>query len=119
MPRRFLFLMACSPWQPRAQAALDLLLTTAVMDQEVHLCFCGAGVLHLAPDQDGAALQLKTLARQLPALDLYGVTRIYAEREALARYGLLETPPPLAFTTLDAAALAELLHSCDIVERCR
>lgn len=117
--RRFLFLVSCSPWQPRAQALLDLLMTTAVLDQEVHLCFWGDGVLHLLQQQDGDSLQLKTLARQLPALELYGVTHVYAEREALRRHGLdanaLVLPSP---TLLDVQGLRQLMSQCEIVERC-
>jgi tRNA 2-thiouridine synthesizing protein C len=117
--RRFLFLCSLSPWQARAQAALDLLMTTAVLGQDVHLCFHGEGVLQLVPEQEGAVLGLKTLAQQLPALDLYGDINCYAERAALERYGL--TPPDLVLpvTLLDTAELAALVRNCDVVERCR
>lgn len=117
--RRFLFLVSCSPWQPRAQALLDLLMTTAVLDQEVHLCFWGDGVLHLLDHQNGDTLELKTLARQLPALELYGVTHVYAEREALQRLGLDAGALVLASPTLlDHEGLCQLMQRCEIVEHC-
>jgi tRNA 2-thiouridine synthesizing protein C len=119
MRRRFLFLCSLSPWQPRAQAALDLLMTAAVLDQDVHLCFVGTGVLQLVPEQDGAGLGLKTLARQLPALELYGVTQCYAERAALEHYALQDAELLLPVTLLDAQQLAALVQACEVVEHCR
>jgi tRNA 2-thiouridine synthesizing protein C len=119
MRRRFLFVCSLSPWQRGAQAALDLLMTAAVFDQDVQVCFHGAGVLQLLPEQDGAPLGLKTLAQQLPALELYGVSHCYAEAEALTRYGLQADQLMLPVTLLDAEAFAALLHSCDVVEHCR
>jgi tRNA 2-thiouridine synthesizing protein C len=117
--RSFLFLCSLSPWQARAQAALDLLMTTAVLDQHVHLCFQGEGVLQLVPEQDGTALGLKTLAQQLPALELYGDIRCYAERAALERHGLTPAGLAVPVTVLDDLELAALVHACDVVERCR
>jgi tRNA 2-thiouridine synthesizing protein C len=117
--RRFLFLCSLSPWQARSQAALDLLMTTAVLGQDVHLCFQGEGVLQLVPEQDGAALGLKTLAQQLPALDLYGDIQCYAEHAALQRYGLALEDLVVPVTVLNDVEFAALVQSCEIVERCR
>lgn len=117
--RSFLFLISASPWQKTAAGAMDLLMTAAVLDQDVHLCFRGNGVLHLVKDQDGTALNLKTLAQQLPALELYGVTQYYAEGEALVRHGLQADDLSLAVTVLDSESLAALVSSCDEVEHWR
>jgi len=115
---RFLFLIAGSPWQPRAQATLDLLMTAAVLDQPVTLCFTGAGVLHLQAGQDGSALGLKTLSQQYPALELYGIEQVYAQASALQDWGLLAAGTNIPVQAVSETDIARMIRDADVVHRC-
>jgi sulfur relay protein TusC/DsrF len=119
MRQKILFLVSADPWHARARAALDFVMTAAVLDQEVHLCFWGDAVAHLLPEQDGAGLGLKTLAQQLPALELYGIMNVYAERAMFDRLGMNTHDLSLPVVLIDRSELQLLLQSCDVVEHAR
>jgi len=116
--RSFLFLVAGSPWQSRAQGATDVMLTAAVLDQPVTLCFTGAGVLHLVQHQDGSVLGLKTLVDQYPALGLYGIDHIFAEDTALHAYALDIKSLEIQIEPLSASGIADLIRDSEVVVRC-
>jgi tRNA 2-thiouridine synthesizing protein C len=71
-----------------AKASIDVALAAAAFDQPVDLLFLGDGVLQLHPDQDSRSLGVKNIGRQLAALPLYDVNRVYVDCEAVARYKL-------------------------------
>lgn len=72
----------------RGREALDMAFSLAAFDQPVTLLFAGAGVNWLRPGQDAAGVSQKTLGRQLQAAAIFGIERLLADRDALARYGL-------------------------------
>ena len=82
------FLSSASAWSgSAASSCLDTTMSFAVFDVPVVLVLHGAGVLQLLPEQNGDALQLKTLARTWGALSLYGVHEVLVEAESLQDYG--------------------------------
>lgn len=84
----FLFICRHSPWTSQAAACLETVLTAGVFEQDAALILTCDGVLALLPGQDGSVLQQKTLANQLPALELYGITKVYVESSAAKERGL-------------------------------
>lgn len=84
----FLFICRHSAWTSQASACLETVLTAGVFEQDAALILEGDGILQLLPGQDGSVLQQKTLANQLPALELYGITRVYVEYAAAKERGL-------------------------------
>src|SRR5688572_30287750 len=84
----FLFICRHSAWSSQAAACLETVLTAGVFEQDAALILEGDGVLLLLPGQDGSELQQKTLAKQLPALELYGITQVYVEYAAAKERGL-------------------------------
>jgi tRNA 2-thiouridine synthesizing protein C len=84
----FLFICRHSAWSSQAAACLETVLTAGVFEQDAALVLDGDGVLQLLPGQDGSGLRQKTLANQLPALELYGITQIYVEYSAVHERGL-------------------------------
>lgn len=82
------FLSSASAWSgSAASSCLDTAMSFAVFDVPVVLVLHGAGVLQLLPEQNGDALQLKTLARTWGALSLYGIHEVLVEAESLQGYG--------------------------------
>ncbi len=89
--RRWLFLTTRAAWTSSDGAScLDMVMTAAIFDQKVSLAFCNDGVYQLLAGQNGDTLRSKTLARQIPALDLYGVNEIFVDQFSLQERGLQE-----------------------------
>lgn len=84
----FLFICRHGAWSAQAAACLETVLTAGVFEQDAALILEGDGVLLLIPGQDGALIQQKTLAKQLPALELYGITQVYVDYMAAEQRGL-------------------------------
>ena len=106
----WLFITTRSPWtSTNAAACLDMVMTAAIFDQKVSLIFCNDGVYQLLEGQDGGACGMKTLARQLPAMDLYGVENIYAAQSALQERGLQERDLIQAATMLSCDQMKSLI----------
>jgi tRNA 2-thiouridine synthesizing protein C len=92
-----------------------MVMTAAVFDQRVKLLFCNDGVYQLLADQDGTACGMKTLARQLPALDLYGIEQVYVAESALQERGLQERDLLQAVTVLSCDQMRILIAESNAV----
>lgn len=114
--KRLLFIMRHAPYGAGpARSGLDAALAAAAFEQPVDLLFMGDGVLQLLPGQDGAALGVKTRGKQLAALPLYDIERVYVDAQAAARYALDLEQAPLPAQALDADAMAQLLRDSDLL----
>jgi len=114
-PRRAcLFVCRHSAWTSEAAACVETLLTAGVFEQQPVLVLMDAAVTLLLPDQNGAPIHAKTLARQLPALELYGIDTVYADAAALTAYGVNTEQLPLPVQTLQSGQLATLVASAAI-----
>jgi len=91
-----------------ARAGLDAALAYAAFDQPASVLFAGPAVLQLAPAQEPASIGRKSLRRLIDSMPLYDLEAVYADADALARYGLLASDLPAFVTVLDAAAQREL-----------
>jgi tRNA 2-thiouridine synthesizing protein C len=93
--------------------ALDMALAAAAFDQEVSLLFVGDGVWQLVRGQ--LPTGQKSLEKQLGALPLYDVDKLYVDAEALAARQLHPAELVLPATPLAAPELAALLAAQDVV----
>jgi tRNA 2-thiouridine synthesizing protein C len=96
-----------------AKASVDVVLVMAAFEQDVDVLFLGEGVLQLLPDQDSRPLGLKNIGRQLAALPLYDVSRIYVDAEATARYNLDMTEQILDTQQLAPSEIDQLMVEYD------
>ena len=85
-----------------ARAGLDAALAYAAFDQPVSVLFAGAGVLQLAPEQAPAGIGRKSLRRLIDSMPLYDLEAVYADGDALARFGLAADGLPAFVTVLDS-----------------
>lgn len=76
----------CGSSKPKA--LLDMVLSAAVFEQKIQLIFLDDGVFQLLADQDPTRLSAKNVSAALPALDLYGVDRIFLDLDSLHTRGL-------------------------------
>ena len=96
-----------------SRAGLDLALAAAAFDQEVALLFLGDGVLQLLAEQDSSGIGLRNQGKTLSSLPLYDVETVYADAQALQRYGIPETALPATVQLLDPIAMQALLTGAD------
>ena len=114
--KSWLFLTTKSPWtSSNAAACLDMVMTAAIFDQKVKLVFCNDGVYQLLNSQDGSSCGMKTLAQQIPAMDLYGVDQIYVDQSSLLQRGLQERDLIQAVTLLPYAQMQSMIAESHVV----
>lgn len=115
---RLLIIAASDPYRDlHAQELLDAMLVAATFGAEVSLLFQDAGVLQLVPDQDAERLGRRSLSRQLDALPLFDIERVYVDIHALASHGLKTFDLALPVMALDAQEMSALLAVHDQVIR--
>jgi sulfur relay (sulfurtransferase) DsrF/TusC family protein len=96
-------------WSSDMSACVEMALTAGVFEQRPILVLTDAAVTLLLPGQDGEAHGLKTLARQVPAFELYGIDQVYADAAALAAHGIDATALEHGVKPLPMGRLAELM----------
>lgn len=92
-----------------AREALDIALAYAVFDIEVALYFTDDGVFQLLEGQEAELVGKKSLNKQMQALPLYDIDKIYVDETALQERGL--SPENLSVTAeiIDTERARELL----------
>jgi len=101
--------------QHGAKASLDMVLSAAVFDQQVHYIFMGEGVLQLRRGQQPGAIDAKDLSAAFSALPLYDVDSIHVEAEALQARGMSAQDLVIPVKVASAADIATLIHHSDAV----
>ncbi|WP_041523165.1 sulfurtransferase complex subunit TusC [Gilvimarinus agarilyticus] len=71
-----------------AREALETVLAAAAFDQPVNLLLMDEGIWQLTPAQQPEANKQKSLARNLSALEMFGVERVYAHHRSAVERGL-------------------------------
>ncbi len=116
--KKILFIQHKAPYGSESPSeTLDVALVCAAFGQSVSLLFQGDGVWQLLPEQQGQALDRKTLIAQLGALPLYDIEQVYADAASLRDRGLSAEQLGLPVTLLESEALRELLAAQEAVLR--
>jgi len=119
MARRFLFIMAAAPVGGlQAQEALDQILTTAAMEQEVALLFLDDGVFQLCRGANPEQACRKDVSLIYEALPIYDVDDIRVEAESLLERGLDAADLQLAPLVIPRSSVAAFVAAHDIVVTC-
>lgn len=63
----------------RAKEGLDYALTCSAYDQNIALLFCGDGLHCLNPQQNPTHIKQKNFAKQLGALEMYGIEDVFTD----------------------------------------
>lgn len=96
-------------WSSDMAACLEMALTAGVFERQPILVLADAAVTLLLPGQDGESNGLKTLAKQVPAFELYGIDQVYADAAALAAHGIDAATLEHGIKPLPAGRLAALM----------
>lgn len=87
--KNYLFIFRHPPHRGcKTQELLDMVLTSGAFDQAVSLLFLDDGVLELKKSQRPAKSGVKDTLAIFKALELYEITELYADAEALQERGL-------------------------------
>ena len=114
--KRFLYVNRKAPYGTiYALESLEVVLVGAAFEQDVSLAFLGDGVYQLARGQDTKAMGVKNFSPTFRALEDYDVTKLYVEREALEARGLTEEDLVVPVQVMEAAKIAEIMESQDVV----
>ena len=106
---QLVFISRHSGWATMAAACMETALTAGVFEQHPVLVLLDDAVTQLLPEQNGEALGMKTLARQLPALELYGIQAVYVDAAALHARGLADSELLIPVQRLQSDQLAALI----------
>jgi sulfur relay protein TusC/DsrF len=106
---QLLFICRHSAWTSQAAACLETTLTAGVFEQQPALILLDDAVTLLLPDQQGEVIRKKSLSRQLPVLELYGIHTVYVDAVALAVRGLMNSELLVPVVYLQPAQLSQLL----------
>jgi tRNA 2-thiouridine synthesizing protein C len=98
-----------------ALEVLEMVLISAMFDQDVHVAFLDDGVWQLRRGQAPGVLEMKDFSKTYRALEGYGVEKIYVERESLAERGLSEESLVIPVEVIPRADMARLMDGMDVV----
>ena len=114
--KTFTFISRHGPYgSDNAHVCLELVLATAVFGQVVHYLFIDDGVYQLLKDQQADALSSKNLSANLQALALYGVEKVYVDRDSLEARNLTTDNLILPAELLNSEQSSALIRQADTV----
>ena len=114
--KRYLFILR-KPAHSGAylQEMLDIILTTAVFDQQVSLLLLDEGVFHIKKGQQVDDPGIKDTSAIYQALEIYDVNTIYVERESMEEHGLSLDTLNLPVQTCNRKDIAALMQQFDVL----
>ncbi|TFH73221.1 sulfurtransferase complex subunit TusC [Gammaproteobacteria bacterium LSUCC0112] len=98
-----------------AKACLDMVLASAVFEQQVNYVFMDDGVWQLVRGHAPEGIGAKNVMAALQALELYGVEHIYALEESLTERQLTQAHLQIPVRLCSRAELSALVQSSDVV----
>ncbi len=114
--KKILFILDRPPFNGvDLQETLDLVLTTAVFDQQVALLFIEQAVLSIKSGLNPASQQLKDSSAVFKALEIYQIEDLYVEVESLQELGLKPVDLLLPVQEIYRCEVAELMSKQDLI----
>lgn len=98
-----------------AKACLDMVLASAVFEQQIRFVFMDDGVWQLLRGHAPQGIGAKNSMAALQALELYGVEQVYVLQESLEQRGLQAEALQIPVTLCSRADITDILHSSDVV----
>lgn len=114
--KKILLVIRASPYGGiRAREALDAALLFSAFAPEIALLFSGDGVWQLVRGQRAEAIGAKPVDATLGAFEMYDITRVYADADALDARGIDRQELLAGARALDVAGIRELFLAHDRV----
>lgn len=114
--KKFMFVNRKAPYGTiYALEGLEVVLISAAFDQDVSMVFMDDGVYELVKGQHTKNIDVKNFSPTYRALEGYDIEKLYVERESLDQRGLTEEHLIVPVEILDAAQMAAMMESQDVV----
>ena len=98
-----------------AHEALEVVLIGAAFEQDVSLAFIDDGVFQLKKDQDTSEINTKNFSKIFSALEMYGVEKLYVEKESLESRGLTEDDLSVDVKVIDSSEMKKLITDSEVI----
>ncbi|MDO9519671.1 MAG: sulfurtransferase complex subunit TusC [Pseudohongiella sp.] len=99
----------------KAKACLDMVLASAVFEQQINYVFMDDGVWQLVRGHAPEAIGSKNTMAALSALELYGVDKVYALEESLTGRGLTPEHLQIPVIVCTKTQLQAIIKASDVV----
>lgn len=114
--KKFLFVNRKAPYGTiYALEALEVVMISAAFDQDVSLAFLDDGIFQIVKGQETTFIGMKNFSQTYRALEDFGVTKLYVERESMEARGISESDFIVPAEVISVGEMAELMASQDII----
>ena len=114
--KKFLFVNRKAPYGTiYALEALEVVMISAAFDQDVSLAFLDDGIFQIVKGQETTFIGMKNFSQTYRALEDFGDTKLYVERESMEARGISESDFIVPAEVISVGEMAELMTSQDII----
>jgi len=114
--KKFLFVNRKAPYGTiYALEALEVVMISAAFDQDVSLAFLDDGIFQIVKGHETTFIGMKNFSQTYRALEDFGVTKLYVERESMEARGINESDFIVPAEVISVREMAELMASQDII----
>ena len=98
-----------------ALEVLEMVLISAMFEQDVHIAFVDDGVFQVKKGQNPAVLEMKDFSKTYRALEGYGIEKVFIEKESMEERGLSADDLIIPVEVIGREELGALMESMDVV----
>lgn len=98
-----------------ALEVLEMMLISAMFDQDVYVAFLDDGLYQLKKGQAPGALEMKEFSKTYRALEGYGIEKLFVDEDSLEERGLTADDLIVPVEIIGRAQLSALMDSMDVV----
>jgi tRNA 2-thiouridine synthesizing protein C len=114
--KRFLYVNRKAPHGTiYALEVLEMVLISAMFEQDVHIAFLDDGVFQIKKNQAPAHLEMKDFSKTYRALEGYGIEKVFAEKESMEERGLAPSDLVIPVAVIGRKEMTDLMESADVV----
>jgi tRNA 2-thiouridine synthesizing protein C len=114
--KRFLYVNRKAPHGTiYALEVLEMVLISAMFEQDVHIAFLDDGVFQIKKNQAPAHLEMKDFSKTYRALEGYGIEKVFVEKESMEERGLASSDLVIPVAVIGRKEMMDLMESADVV----
>lgn len=114
--KRFLYVNRKAPHGTiYALEVLEMVLISAMFEQDVHIAFLDDGVFQIKKNQAPARLEMKDFSKTYRALEGYGIEKVFVEKESMEERGLASSDLVIPVAVIGRKEMMDLMESADVV----
>lgn len=114
--KKFMYLNRKAPYGTiYALEVLEMVLISAMFDQDVHVAFVDDGVYQIKKGTDTQALEMKNFSNTYRALEGYDIEKLFVEKESMEERGLSTEDFVVPVEVISREDMGKLMDSMDVV----